>query len=102
MIAVKIYFNTDENNFWVDENTKLENWPMCVYGPFDDIQAAIDWMENDYPDGDTDVHDMIADDFDIPEGWHVNSPDAFKDGSAADPVNPDVDIRTESQEIHVP
>lgn len=106
MIAVKVYWNTYPDGTAV--NTEAVDWntidaPVSVYGPFESITDAVSWMDNDYPDNDTDTHDLIADLFDIPEHWDVNSPDLFRDGSSVDPEHPDVDIRTDdSQEIHVP
>lgn len=105
MIAVKIYWNTHSDG--PEVNLEAVDWntidsPVSLYGPFESITQAISWMENDYPDGDTDVHDMVADDFDVPKHWFVNDPARFRDGSFVDPEHPDEDIRTESQEIHVP
>lgn len=99
MILVKAYFNTDEHGAYVfDGVDDIEDLPICYYGPFDSISRAISWMENDYPDGDEDLHDMIADDFSFPEGQvpFINTPDSiFGD-------LPEEDIRPESQEIHGP
>lgn len=98
MILVKIYWNTDEHGEEVDHSVPLEDMPMSYYGPFDDISQAISWMENDYPDGDTDVHDMVADDFKISKQVvpHINSPSSIHGDI------PDEDIRPDSQEIHAP
>lgn len=98
MIAVKIYWNTDSRGEFITETVELGDMPCSYYGPFDSIVDAISWMENDYPDGDTEVHDMVADDFDLPESvlHNVNAPDSiFGD-------IPDTDIREESREIHGP
>lgn len=96
MICVKIYFNTDAENKWVyTEDTEIEDLPICFFGPFESLDRAISWMENDYPDGDTDVYDMVADEFDIPKEW-LNDP-ATVNGDI-----PDEDIRPESQEIQGP
>lgn len=99
MIAVKIYWNTHPDGEPV--NYEGVDWdaieaPVSIYGPFETIEQAISWMENDYPQDDTDVHDMVADDFDIPQDWYVNAPASiFGD-------IPDEDIRDDSQEIHAP
>ena len=96
MICVKIYWNTDENGEVVPDDVDLEDGPISYYGPFDDISQAISWMENDYPDEDSDVYEMIADDFDLGRDVYINKPDSiFGD-------IPDEDIRHESQEIHGP
>lgn len=79
MILVKIYWNTDADGEPVPDGTPLEDGPLSYFGPFDTIVQAISWMENDYPDGDTDVHDMVADDFDIPVEVvpYINKPDSI-------------------------
>lgn len=97
MILVKIYWNTHPDGSHV--NYEEVDWdsvhaPVSFYGPFDSITDAVSWMENDYPEGDTDVHDMVADDFDLPRGWVINSPDSVHGDI------PDEDIRDDSQEIH--
>lgn len=98
MILVKIYWNTEANGEPVPDDVGLDDMPLSLYGPFDTIDEAIDWMNNDYPDDDTDVHDMVADDYNVMrmDLQYVNSPDSiFGD-------HPDEDIRDDSQEIHVP
>lgn len=77
MILVKIYYNTDENNRKVPENVSLEDLPICYFGPFDDITHAISWMENDYPDDDPDVYEMVADHFDLSDDVAINAPDSI-------------------------
>ena len=89
MIAVKIYWNIDIGGKKVD--VEAVDWntidaPVSIYGPFETMSDAISWMENDYPEGDTEVYDMIADDFEIPRGWTVNHPDSIR------PDIPDEDI----------
>lgn len=95
-ILVKIYWNTEADGTPVPDDVDLEDGPLSYYGPFDDITSAISWMENDYPDDDTDVYEIVADDFDIPaDADFINSPDSiFGD-------HPDEDIRDDSQELHV-
>lgn len=51
-------FNTEADGTPVAEDA--EEWPVCHYGPFPDEPAAIHFMTDVYPDGDTDVHDMWA------------------------------------------
>lgn len=99
--AVKIYWNTDADGHWVDVRS-LDDQPFSIYGPFDSITDAVSWMENDYPDDDTDVYSMVADDFDIPAHWVISDPRMFQDGLNTDPEHPDEDIRPESQELHGP
>lgn len=75
MIIVKAFFNTDTEGRRVDtESLALDDLPQCWYGPFDDISEAVSFMENDYPDGDTDLYEMIANDFEVPEGTFLNDP----------------------------
>lgn len=88
MFAVKTYYNTEADGTPVEENRPLEDRPITYHGPFDSITDAISWMENDYPDGDTDVTEQIADDFDIPVEW-LNSPESIHGDI------PDEDIRTD-------
>lgn len=94
MIAVKVYWNTHPDG--TEVNFETVDWddiqaPISIYGPFDTIEEAVDWMTDGYPDGDTDVHDMTADDYDIPSDWHVNPPDYSFPWPPKD---------EESQEIH--
>lgn len=95
MIAVKTYYNTQANGERVPEDCPLEDMPITYHGPFDSMTAAVSWMENDYPDDDTDLYEQIADDFDIPRAW-LNSPASIHGDI------PDEDIRPDSQEIHAP
>ena len=94
-ILVRIFYNTDAEGVWIDADSLAEeDLPTTYHGPFDTIHDAISWMENDYPDGDTDVYDMVADDFDIPaDADYINDPANIYEGR-------DEDIRTDSQEIH--
>ena len=78
MIIVKVYFNTDANHELVPADVPFEDLPQCWFGPFDDLTDAISFMENDYPEDDTDVYDMIADDFDVPDEAVLNDPVEFR------------------------
>lgn len=96
MILVKIYWNTEADGTPVAEHTDLEDGPISYVGPFDSIVDAVYWMENTYPDDDTDVYEMVADEFEfgVHEPVHVNTPySLFSD-------IPDEDIRDDSREIH--
>lgn len=79
MIAVRIEFNTDADGNPVDV-TQID-WandqeaPVCYFGPFDTMDLAVDWMHNGYPDDDTDVHEIEADEYDIPAEW-LNTPES--------------------------
>lgn len=96
MICVKIYWATEADGTPVPDSVPLEDGPLSYFGPFEDIAAAISWMENDYPDSDTDVYGMVADDFRLEEDVHINDPQSiFGD-------HPDEDIRDDSQELHGP
>lgn len=95
MILVKTYYNTEADGRRVPEDVPMEEMPITYHGPFDSISDAVDWMENEYPDDDTDVYEQIADDFDIPEDAdYINDPDSIRGDI------PDEDIReiTEEQE----
>lgn len=87
MILVKTYYNTDAEGNLVPEHIPLEEMPITYHGPFDSMSDAVSWMENDWPDNDTDVHEQIADDFDLPNGTPINAP-----GSIHGDI-PDEDIR---------
>lgn len=89
MYLVKTYYNTEADGTPVEEDRALEERPITYHGPFDDITQAISFIENDWPDGDTDITEQIADDFDLPEGTYINTPESIH-GDV-----PDVDIRTE-------
>lgn len=88
MIAVRIHWHTYADGSPVPHETAMADRPHSFYGPFRDITAAISWIENDYPDGDEDVYEIVADDFDIPPhaAW-LNAPESiFGD-------DPDEDVR---------
>lgn len=91
MIAVKIYWNTDADGEPVPNDIDLEDGPISYYGPFEDITRAVSWMENDYPDGDMDVYDMVADEFDLPEGTPVNEPNSIFGDQPDEDVRDDVE-----------
>lgn len=95
IIAVKTYYNTEADGSIVPDDVPLEEMPITYHGPFDSMTEAISWMENDYPDGDTDVYEQIADEFDIPMEW-LNDPASIYGDI------PDEDIRDDSQELHAP
>jgi hypothetical protein len=76
VIAVRTTYWTHADGSPVDpDTTSEEDWPTTYHGPFDTMAAALDWMDNVYPDGDTDVEDQDADDYDIPTDW-LNSPES--------------------------
>jgi hypothetical protein len=54
---VHIQYNTDHDGRDIDP--EHEEWPETFHGPFYSQQEAADWC-NDYPDGDTDIHDMYV------------------------------------------
>lgn len=72
---VTITWNTHPDGTWVEETTTEEDWPRCHYGPFVDQGAATHWMEDVYPDGDTDVEDMWAHEADPATLGYVNPPE---------------------------
>lgn len=88
MFAVKTYYNTEADGSLVEESRALEDRPITYHGPFDSMTQAISWMDNDWPDGDTDVVEQVADDFDIPSEWLNDPASIFGD-------IPDEDIRTD-------
>lgn len=97
MILVKVFFNTDHEGNWINSNiVELDDMPQCWYGPFDDISEAISFMENDYPEDDTDVLDIIADDFEVPADAVINDPVEFRKQFEEE------DVRDDSQELHGP
>lgn len=53
---VTVEFNTEADGSPVAKDAT--EFPRCHFGPFPDEAAAIYWMEEIYPDGDTDVYDM--------------------------------------------
>lgn len=86
-ILVKTYYSTDENGKPVPSDVPLEEMPITYHGPFDSISDAIGWMENEWPDGDTDVYDQAAGDYRLPRGTPINSPESIRGDI------PDDDIR---------
>lgn len=89
MFAVKTYYNTEADGAPVEEDRALEDRPITFHGPFDSIVDAISWMENVYPDGDTDVFEQVADDFAEDDIDFINSPESIHGDI------PDEDIRTD-------
>lgn len=96
MILVKAYWNTEADGTPVPDDANDEDRPISYYGPFDSIDDAVSWMNNDYPDDDTDLYEMVADDFDIPmyQVPYINLPSSINGDI------PDEDIRelTEDEE----
>lgn len=76
MIVVTVYYNTDADGRPVPENVSLEDGPQCIFGPFDSMEEAVEWMNYGYPDGDTEVEEILAHERDDVwgEGVYVNSP----------------------------
>lgn len=86
--AVKTIYNTEADGSPVPDDVPEDEMPCTYHGPFDSLTEAISWMENDYPDGDTDVYEQYADDY----------PDKVFNGYLNDPRSifgdiPDDDIR---------
>lgn len=52
-----VEFNSEADGRPVPEDGEM---PTCNYGPFPSEAAAVLWLEDGYPDGDTDVHDLWA------------------------------------------
>jgi hypothetical protein len=79
---VMIEFNTDSDGRWVEVDDLPEDQvPKCIFGPFATERDAWDWMENDYPQDDTDVYDMYSFRPDDPRALgYVNSPDIHRAG----------------------
>lgn len=97
MILVKIYWNTEADGSPVPEDIDIEDGPLSYYGPFSSVTEAEYWMEDEYPDGDTDVRDMVAGDFHLHEDVYINPPNVIHGGI------PDEDIRFDDpREIHGP
>lgn len=95
--AVETIYNTEADGTPVPEDVDEDDMPRTFHGPFDTLEAAVSWIENDYPDGDTDVYEQYADDY----------PDEVFNGFLNDPKSifgdlPDEDVRPDSQEIHGP
>ncbi len=68
-------FNTDENNELVYNIRERsgEPLPMCVYGPFEDEDAANQYCEDFMPD-DTDVYDVWVTSKSEPYWMVINDP----------------------------
>lgn len=88
MIVARIWWNTDAEGNWVEQGD-LEpdgfDTPQTIYGPFESITKAVDWMTHDYPDDDMDVYDLIAEDFDVPPDWYVTDPSFIRKGENVGP-----------------
>lgn len=92
MILVKTYYNTDADGRVVPEGVPMEDMPITYHGPFDTLDDAVSWMENEWPEDDTDVYEQFADDFDLPRGTPVNDPESIHGDI------PDEDIREVTDE----
>lgn len=73
VIAVKTLFNTDWDGTPVPDDVAEDDLPTTYHGPFDTIEEAIFWLEEIYPDGDTDVYDQDAGEFEVEPQW-LNDP----------------------------
>lgn len=92
--AVETIYNTEADGSPVPEDVPEDEMPRTFHGPFDTLEEAISWMENDYPDGDTDVYEQYANDY----------PDEVFNGYLNDPKSifgdiPDDDIRDDVAEV---
>lgn len=76
VFAVKTLFNTDENNVPVPDDMAEDDLPTTYHGPFESIEAAENWMNNVYPDGDTDVYDQFCGEYEVEESW-LNDPNSL-------------------------
>lgn len=95
-IAVKTYYVTDAEGSPVPEDVSMEDLPITYHGPFASLEAAIHWMETVWPDGDTDVYDQIADDFDVsPED--LNDPNGLFADFTEERIKELLDQRTPEQ-----
>lgn len=61
--VVEIVYNTDPQGKRVAED---DDSNRTLHGPFPSAEAAQKWMDEDYPDGDMDVRDMIASPLNVP------------------------------------
>ena len=91
MILVKTYYNTEADGTPVEDNRPLEDMPITYHGPFEDMSQAVSFIENDWPDDDTDVYEQIADDFDLPEGTYINDPKSIFGDIPDDDIRDDVE-----------
>lgn len=90
--AVKTIYNTDEHGKRVPDDMDEDDMPCTFHGPFDSLAAAEAWMLDEYPDGDEDVYEQYADDYDPSEyKGFLNDPKAIY----GDVEEPDEDIRDE-------
>lgn len=72
-IVVKTIYHTDESNNPIPEDVPYDQLPVVYHGPFSSFEEAERWMRDIYPDGDEDVYDQFADEFDINPSW-LNDP----------------------------
>lgn len=78
MILVKTYFNTEADGSPIHDSVPLKDLPVTYHGPFDTIPDAEMFMNNVWPDDDTEVYEQIADEFKrIPMSW-VNDPSVLR------------------------
>lgn len=88
--AVKTIYCTNADGSPYEGDLDEDLMPTTYHGPFDDLSQAISWMENDYPDDDTDVYEQYAADYDIPDDW-LNDPASIFGDIPDEDIRPEVD-----------
>lgn len=73
MIAVKTIYNTEADGSEVPDDVVEEDMPCTYHGPFKNMDEAVHFMNEVWPDNDTDIYEQYADEYDIPEEW-LNDP----------------------------
>lgn len=81
--AVQTLYNTDEEGNRIPDDVPEEELPTTYAGPFKSQEEAEYWMNNVYPDGDEDVYDQFAGEFEVEEAW-LNDPASLFDTDIRD------------------
>lgn len=75
-IVATIVWNTEADGTPVADDVAFDDMPRCHYGPFATEADAARWLTEDYPDGDTDVHDDLVER--VPVGTIINDPGSIR------------------------
>lgn len=77
-IAVCTWYNNEADGSPVADDLQFDDpaYPKTYHGPFETIEEAVDWMNDVWPDGDTDVAEQEVAEYEVEPEW-LNSPDSL-------------------------
>ena len=89
MILVKTLYNTEADGTPVADGVDEEDMPTTYHGPFESDEAAEAWL-SEWPD-DQDVYEQYINDYDLPRGTIINTPESLFGGLPDEDVREDVE-----------